>query len=739
MRLCLHVNSCRHGEGKQEMKTVAQIIAETNDYCRNVGMKSEEIPIPEKVLSSNELLAKSPTHEEIISVSTFFGEKVLQLMEGVPLLIAISDQDGFILDVVGDATLKAANDLCLKRGVQFTVRAMGTNVINLSLEHPHSPIELVGNAHFYSNLHKTACYGLAFKSTETNEVLGTLLITTALEHQNPMITTMLGMTVDAIERELMHRKKNKQLNILHQVMMDNNQYGVLTTDLDGTVLEFNWRAEILLSQTARDVVGNHVRYLPIIGEHILDVLDEKKRFEDIYITIEKAGEEPSKVVCLFDSFPIYDEHSEIMGAFSQLRDVTEVYNVQQRFNYLANHDEQTGLPNRRFLKTSLLKLIEERKNSKEQCKLAIIYLDLDRFKIVNDTLGHTRGDIILKRIAKRIEMSLEPDDFIARVGGDEFVIIVPCKDKGDFPEIGERLLSIFSEPLVMNGYEFHITASMGVAIYPEDGLTPEDLLVKADTAMFHAKNIGKNKVVPYTNELNPNSHEKILLEASLRKAIESDEFVLFYQPKIDIETGLIYGLEALVRWQHPELGLIPPGEFIPMAEETGLIVHLDEWVLRKACEQNKKWQDMGISPFSVAVNLSSNQFASDKLIDLVETVLRETGLKPEYLELEITETMTMDVEHAIPMIKQLHALGVTISIDDFGTGYSSMNYLTKFAIDRLKIDRSFIWNIEKSISDSNIVKTIIRMAHNLGLKVIAEGVEDEKQLQFLQENGCNEV
>jgi EAL domain-containing protein (putative c-di-GMP-specific phosphodiesterase class I) len=239
--------------------------------------------------------------------------------------------------------------------------------------------------------------------------------------------------------------------------------------------------------------------------------------------------------------------------------------------------------------------------------------------------------------------------------------------------------------------------------------------------------------------LDSDSHEKVLLEASFRKAMDSGELILYYQPKIDIKTGLMSGVEALVRWQHPERGLILPAEFIPMAEETGLISQLDEWVLREACEQNKKWQGMGFSPISVAVNLSSAQFASHKLIGLVETILKETGLKPEYLELEITETMTMDVDHAIPTLEQLNGLGVKISLDDFGTGYSSLNYLTKFAIDRLKIDRSFIWNIEKSGSDSNIVITIIRMAHSLGLKVIAEGVEDNKQLQFLNEHGCDEV
>jgi len=575
---------------------------------------------------------------------------------------------------------------------------------------------------------------MAFKNTGSQETIGTLLIMTVLEHQSPIITAMLATVVDSIERELTLRKQNKKLTILHQIMMDNNQYGVLTTDLDGVVQEYNGRAEELLCRSNSDVVGSYIGDLPEIGEYMLSVLNDGKKFEDIYIFFDKTSVK-SEAVYLFDTYPIYDEQSAITGAFSQLRDVTEIHNVHRRFNYLANHDEQTGLPNRRFLITKLLGLIEQKEAVGENKRLAVIYLDLDRFKIVNDTLGHIHGDTILKRI----EVGLELEGLIARVGGDEFVIIVPSAEQKETLEIGNKLQEIFSEPLIMNDYEFHITASMGVALYPKDGSTPEDLLMKADTAMFHAKKSGKNQMIIYSDDLNPNSHAKILLEASLRKAIESEEFILYYQPKVNINTGLIIGMEALVRWQHPELGMIAPDEFIPMAEETGLIAQLDEWVLREACEQNKKWQDMGIPPFSVAVNLSSNQFSSDKLIDLVETILCETGLKSEYLELEITETMTMNVKHAIPTLKQLDAIGVAVSVDDFGTGYSSMSYLTKFAIDCLKIDRSFIWNIEKSKSDSNIVITIIRMAHNLGLKVIAEGVEDEKQLQFLQQHGCDEV
>ena len=554
---------------------------------------------------------------------------------------------------------------------------------------------------------------------------------TNLSAPNLMLTTMK----DSLERELVLREENRQLLSMHNALMDNNPCGILITDLDGTVMEFNSIAEKLLGKKDRHILGSQVRNIPQIGEYIVEVLNGEKVFEKIHVLIGDKLDQAS----LLDAFPIYDENSELVGAFAQLHDITEAYRVNERFNYFSNHDEHTGLPNRKLLKVKLADFMKEKKYYQGKDGLAVIHFSLDRFKIVNDTLGYSDGDQMLKKIAKRLKISLKSNEFIARIGGDEFIVVAPCEGEKDILQIGERFHSLFNEPYVLKEYEFHITASVGIAVYPEDGSTPEELLFKADTAMSYAKKSGKNQFVLYTNNLDSDIHEKVLLEASFRKAMDSDELILYYQPKIDLKTGLISGVEALVRWQHPERGLILPAEFIPLAEETGLISQLDEWVLREACEQNKKWQRMGYSPISVAVNLSSSQFASHKLVELVETTLMETGLKPEYLDLEITETMTMDVDHAIPTLKQLNALGVKISLDDFGTGYSSMNYLTKFSIDRLKIDRSFIWNIEKGGSDSNIVIIIIRMAHSLGLKVIAEGVEDNKQLQFLNEHGCDEV
>lgn len=559
--------------------------------------------------------------------------------------------------------------------------------------------------------------------------------TTDFTAPNLTISKVLTTLNNSLERELVLREENRQLMSMHKAMMDNDQYGIVITDLEGMVVEINHTAENLLGQKAHQLVGRHVRNIPEISEYMLEVLNAEKRFESIHVSLGNKIDEAS----LLDTFPMYDEDAKLVGAFAQVHDITEAYRVHERFNHISNHDDYTGLPNRNFLVTKLTDLMVEGKPTQGGNGLAVLHFSLDRFKIVNDTLGFTAGNEILIKIVQHLKLYVKPQEFMARIGGDEFIIIAPYEDESEALQIGHRLHSLFSEPFVLKGYEFHITASIGIVLYPEDGSTPEELLAKADTAMSYAKKNGKNQFVFYTKALDVDAHEKILLEADFRKALDSDELILHYQPKIDIKTGLMSGVEALVRWQHPERGLIPPDQFIPMAEETGLIHQLDEWVLREACAQNKKWQDAGLAPISVAVNLSSAQFTNRKLVELVETILTESELKPEYLELEITETMAMDVEHAIPTLQQLNALGVKISLDDFGTGYSSMNYLTKFAIDRLKIDRSFIWNIEKGGSDVNIVVTIIRMAHGLGLKVIAEGVEDNEQLQFLKEHGCDEV
>ncbi|WP_017754248.1 EAL domain-containing protein [Calidifontibacillus oryziterrae] len=406
----------------------------------------------------------------------------------------------------------------------------------------------------------------------------------------------------------------------------------------------------------------------------------------------------------------------------------------------AYHDYLTKLPNYRYFKNNLDRAIDAANVSLEPTVLAVMFLDLDRFKVINDTLGHDFGDLLLKEVAKIILNSVNPDHTVARIGGDEFIVMLPrIKDGNEAILYAKKITEAINQPITINGYEVHITASMGIALYPVDGRDANTLIKHADTAMYRVKELGKNNYCVYSPIENDPSYEQLVFENELRKALERNEFTVYYQPKINIQSGKISGLEALVRWQHPEKGLISPGKFIPIAEETGLIIPIGEFVLRTACEKSVEWQKRGFPPFVVSVNLSTKQFLQRDLVKTVETILNETGLDPNLLELEITESMTMDVKQATSILEQLKGIGIQISVDDFGTGYSSLNYLRMLPIDRLKIDKSFINGITSNSENAAIVSTIINMAYNLKLHVIAEGVEEENQVLFLQKNNCDEI
>ncbi|MBM7567815.1 EAL domain-containing protein [Paenibacillus sacheonensis] len=713
-------------------------ILESNRYCLDIGMDPKIIPFPQKILTPDELRNLREEYDEILSVVSFFGDKILQLLQGTPLLLSVNDDRGFVLHMMGDETIrKTINDLGIRPGVQFTEASMGTNVVNLSLKYNQSPIELIGDDHYHEYLHGSACYAVAFHYTDVNDLLGSVTIMTAKEFQNPMMITMLATTVDSIERELLLRKQNQKLNILNQIIMDNTRNGIVLTSREGEIIAFNQYAELFTGRSKEEMLGTEVRYLPSMGEYIYEVIQNGTTFEDIQMSFEH-NEAEDRLVCLFDAFPLYDEKKTLLGAFGQFRSITDRVKAEERYNYLANHDDLTKLPNRRFYKNRVTALIQQMQESDRQ--VAVVCLDLDRFKIINDTLGHSSGDTLLVMVASRLREILAPDEFVARMGGDEFMFAfshVNCEQEA--VKRVKDILQVFKEPLNLNGYDFHLTASAGISIYPKDGSNLEELMITADTAMYSAKGRGLNTYALYSPDMNITTRERIVLESSLRKAIENNEFRLYYQPQVDISTGELKGVEALVRWQHPAKGLIPPNDFIPIAEETGLIHQIDTWVLRTACRQNKKWQEQGLPPFRVSVNLSSMEFLDDGLVDVVKAALDETGLNPKYLDLEITETMTMNVEHAIPMLRKLHSLGIQISIDDFGTGYSSLSYLKNFSINRLKIDQSFVRDISRGLNGTNIVSVIIAMAHSMNLEVVAEGVEEKDQLRFLQVQKCDEV
>ncbi len=412
---------------------------------------------------------------------------------------------------------------------------------------------------------------------------------------------------------------------------------------------------------------------------------------------------------------------------------------QEKLNYLAYYDLLTGLPSRTLFQDRLnqaLTLANRHAN-----KLAVLLLDLDDFKNVNDSLGHNAGDQLLKQFSARLVDNLRESDTVARLGGDEFVVILPIyASEDDVTLVTQKFLNLRTEPYIIDGHELFITCSIGISFYPRDGEDAETLLKNADAAMYRAKDQGRNNAQFCNAQMNVKALQRLTLENNLRHALKRDEFLLHYQPRVDMRSGEITGMEALVRWQHPEQGLVPPGMFIPAAEVSGLIVPLGTWVLHTACAQNKAWQMAGFKPVCVAVNLSARQFAQQDLVELVTRTLQETGLDANYLELELTESMIMhDAEATIATLKQLKAIGVKFSIDDFGTGYSSLSYLKRFPIDFLKIDQSFVRDITTDPDDAAITRTIISMAHDLGHKVIAEGVETAEQKSFLQLHHCDEM
>jgi len=432
---------------------------------------------------------------------------------------------------------------------------------------------------------------------------------------------------------------------------------------------------------------------------------------------------------------------------TQLGSVIQRKRAEARIKHLAFHDSLTDLPNRALFKDRLNQLLmmadrqlkQVDRKSETSPSLAVMFLDLDRFKFVNDTLGHATGDLLLQAVAKRLNSCIRRSDTLARMGGDEFMILLPDIHQADYAiAVTKKILKALESPFLISNQDLHITASIGISFYPHDGRDAETLLKNADVAMYRAKEQGRNHYQLYTRAMNARAFEHIVIEKGIRRAIAQEEFRVYYQPQVDLYSGQIIGMEALVRWQHPDLGLVAPANFIPIAEEYGLIVQLGEWVLRTACAQNKAWQNAGLPPIPIAINFSARQFQEYNLAARVFQVLADTGLDPNYLELEITESVMMkDEDIAIETLRQLKDRGVHISIDDFGTGYSSLSHLKRFPVEKLKIDASFIREITTDNDDAAITTAIIAMAHSLKLKVIAEGVETVGQLKFLRSLKCD--
>lgn len=545
-----------------------------------------------------------------------------------------------------------------------------------------------------------------------------------------------------ILRDVTHTKQLSKESHLAAKVIGATQEGVVIMDADRTIESINYAFTRITGYDLEDVRGKKLEALhialrnPEIFEQILRDIRLNGQWQGPVSGINKSGN-PYHIWASIDA--IEDETGAVSHVVAMFSDVTEKKLSEERIYHLAHYDALTDLPNRLSLNDRLQHAMAYAQ--RHERLVAVMFLDLDHFKNINDTLGHAVGDSLLQAVAKRLLGCVRECDTVGRLGGDEFTIILTdIKHANDAMIVAQKILEHLCQPFVLQDRELFITASIGVTLYPLDNDSPLELIKNADTAMYRAKDQGRNNYQFYTSDMNVLALANLELQSGLHKALQRAEFELHYQPQVNMKTGEIVGMEALARWRHPEKGLISPALFIPVAEESGLIVSLGEWVLRTACEQNMVWQRAGVKPIRMAVNLSARQFQQKNLLQMITQVLSETGMRPEYLELELTEGLVMqNAQATIRILHQLKEMGVRVSIDDFGTGYSSLSYLKRFPIDTLKIDQAFVRDITTDPDDAAIATAIIAMAHSLKFKVVAEGVETQEQLTFLCNKACDEM
>lgn len=565
------------------------------------------------------------------------------------------------------------------------------------------------------------------------------LIISALRDEAGNITHYVGLLADITKKRKIENSLWQSHHALKAVI-EASPIAVITLDQEKKVTIWNPAAEEIFGWKAEEILNQPYPLIP--KEHEKDF---EKRFDDVVNQNKKfTGLEVQRLTkdgflkwVSLSTAKLSDNENNTVGFIAMYKDITDSKLAEARINFMALHDELTRLPNRRALKERIDEIVIS--PTEQHNPYTIMFIDIDHFKKVNDSLGHQYGDTLLISLANRMDSCLGPNDRLFRIGGDEFAVLLSDVDsEQEIGEVAQKIINCIEEPVIEQGYEFHLSCSIGIAIYPFDGTDTETLLVNADTALYRIKDKGSHYQF-YKPNMNEKAQERIVIENDLYRALERQEFELYYQPQIQVKSGKIVGAEALIRWNHPKWGMVSPGQFIPLAEETGLIIQIGEWVMRTACLQLKEWNQGRDKPITIAVNLSSKQFMKHDLISTVKLILEESGCDPNCLELEITESMAMDVGHTMNTLQELKNLGVRIGMDDFGTGYSSLSYLKRLPIDKLKIDQSFLKEITEAGNDAAIVATIISMAHNLNLKVTAEGVETEEQLVFLLEHHCEEA
>ncbi|HEY9104056.1 EAL domain-containing protein [Chitinimonas sp.] len=545
-----------------------------------------------------------------------------------------------------------------------------------------------------------------------------------------------------ILRDLTERKAAAVRMELAAKVFDNTAEAIMVIAPDNHITSVNRAFTDILGYSAEEVVGQSSSVLR-------DPLQDATLYENVNNQYINHGAWQGEVPFRRKSGEVFtawvqvnvarDVTGRIGDVVTLIRDISDVKKAQERILHLARFDALTELPNRPYFRELTEDALQEARRHGEH--RALLFVDLDHFKTINDSLGHDMGDQLLKEVATRLSEALRAGDVVGRLGGDEFVILLRnLEDGGDASYVAQRVLERLAQPFYLAEHELVVTPSLGIALYPSDGEDYDTLVRNADAAMYHAKENGRNTFRFYTADMNARAREILAVENQLRRALERDEFVLHYQPQVEMGSGRLVGAEALIRWQHPERGLLGPMQFIPIAEERGLIGAIGHWVLREACRQNRAWQDAGLPPIEVAVNLSAMQFHRRDLTEDITTILRESGLEARWLALEVTESVIVqDVEATVATLAALKSLGLKLAIDDFGTGYSSLSYLKRFKVDKLKIDRSFVMDVPGDADDSAITRAIVNLSRNLGLQVIAEGVETAEQWHFLKHEACDEV
>jgi diguanylate cyclase (GGDEF)-like protein/PAS domain S-box-containing protein len=642
--------------------------------------------------------------------------------------------DGIVILKQGDLTVYDINDSFLAASEYARDELIGRSVYELNVFIQDDALstateELTQNGSF-SNREVT------FR-TKNGHIVQTLLSATYIEINGEPCVLCIAKNVNDLRQA---EEKLRQSEQRFRGAFENSPVGIVLIDLEGNIFQTNHFASEVLGYESAALEGKHIsRLIP---------QEDRSQFKETLMRLLEGSDDTVRTerrmlrednLEIWTNFHIVmqrDSDGKPLYLIGQIADITEMKSSQSRMERMAFYDTLTNLANRRLFYDRLGQAVDHAQRSKHLS--ALLYLDLDQFKRVNDTLGHEIGDILLQEVSTRLTRCVRKEDTVARLGGDEFtVLLFDIRSPSDASLVAEKILKTLRQPLNISGHQLVVTTSIGITIVPQDGTDPNSLMKNADLAMYRAKEHGRNIYQFYSEEMNINAIKRLRTEYELRRALDRNEFILYYQPKVRLEDQLVVGVECLIRWDHPDRGILSPYEFIEVAEETGAIVDMGNWIIEEGCRTGKELCDQAGRDIQIAINISPRQFKDPNLVATIRRSLRETGLNPSSMELEITETMLMgDVDAANQTVRQLHDLGVHMAIDDFGTGYSSLNYLKKFPINTVKVDRSFIMDIPSSADDKAITSAVIAMAHRLNMEVVAEGVETRDQLDFLIEHDC---